>query len=540
MSLPNGTVVGKRYKIIEHIASSDMSNTYKAQEIKVHLGKIWLLKEFVPQGKDPNDIQDQARRFMRETDIQSKLNHPNVPKVDNFLDDNGILFFATEFIEGENVGNILRKNPQGLPETTVIPWMRTVFSVIYHLHTQTNPIIYRDCKPENLILDNDNKIWVIDFGIALEKSQTSVGPIVTYGPNAQTQAFGTPQTVSPQQLHSCDERSDIFNLGATFFWLLTGQPPCPQPFQAARDIYVIKPSISPWLAKIINKMLAYYPEDRYQSVAEIMAELPDNSQAKISKNSLPSLMILSSPIAQNPYLNPVGFCESFKSHIEILGNLWENAQYQLALKKIRQIIRKWYFLKIMYLCLKKNQLRPSNSNSNDDEQALLHFLHYRISLMLEGSISLEHIEEAAQLLSGCPYAKAKDQLVLAEVYEAQGKFRLAERQYQKIAEKTGDAMACKKLNEMQIKIEEQKQEKLAQKKQRVLARKQKLHQAITALQQQPAIVGAYLAKEFNPANSFNWFADHPLISILSVIMLMSVSFTYYNKKMSLAPDVSYP
>jgi len=255
------TLLGCRYKVIALIKSGGMGAVYKTLDEK--LNSLCAVKELLPPPNTP-DVQKQVTDwFKREALILARLDHPGIPKVSDYFVYGGRYYLVMNFIEGEDLLKILIKDgTPGLPEERVIEWARQILEVLDYLHNQNPPVIYRDLKPGNIMLQKDGMVRLVDFGIARTLQHDSDGPktvIGTAGYSPLEQYRGKPE-----------KRSDLFSLGATMHHLLTGIEPETLHFEPLRDA---NPSISPQLEKVILKSLQNKVEDRYRDAREMKKAL---------------------------------------------------------------------------------------------------------------------------------------------------------------------------------------------------------------------------------------------------------------------------
>ncbi|MEQ8224618.1 MAG: serine/threonine-protein kinase, partial [Candidatus Eremiobacterota bacterium] len=192
----------------------------------------------------------------------------------------GRYYLILDFIDGYNLAEILERdgNP-GLPQKEVINWARQVLDVLDYLHNRNPPVVYRDIKPHNIMVEPDGHIVLVDFGIARaiepEKRQLNTA-IGTNGYAPGEQYFG-----------AAEPRSDLYALGATLHHLLTGISPKRFRFERIR---AFNPDLSPELETIIIKALRYNVEERFSSAMEMKETLETISLFK----DLPSLPLLRS------------------------------------------------------------------------------------------------------------------------------------------------------------------------------------------------------------------------------------------------------
>jgi serine/threonine-protein kinase len=274
ISLEEAPIVGD-YKILEKIASGGMANVYKA----VHTKKGWLVALKVPHEQYQSD-RTFVERFRREGDLGKKLHNENIIHIyEAGTAKDGFTFIAMEYLEGIDLRQYIDKHGK-IPIEEAVNIMIHVCRALDYAHVKG--VIHRDIKPENIMLPlqtGKGKIVLMDFGIAHTAYLGTVGTGSTY--------LGTPYYMSPDQISNkeVDGRSDIYSLGVVFFEMLTGQhlfnetdplkvlfhhkeTPPPRPSS-------LNPKVPPTLEKIVLKMLAKNPEDRYQSVENLLVELQE-------------------------------------------------------------------------------------------------------------------------------------------------------------------------------------------------------------------------------------------------------------------------
>ena len=267
-ALGAGKVLNTRYEIVRRIGGGGMGAVYLAKDR--NLGEApRAVKEMIESHLDDAQHEKAIADFKRESLLLTELEHPSIPTVyDYFYDDTSERFYLVmKFIPGSDLSSRLRYAPGGrVDEPTVTEWGIQVADVLHYLHTRPQPIIYRDLKPANLMIDsNNNRIMLIDFGIARwvnkkEKGVTAVG----------TMGYAPPELFSGQG----DARVDIYSLGATMFHLLTGSDPQDNPllifdFGKNPRPRQINPALSTEMERILTRAVEYKPEHRFQSGAEM-------------------------------------------------------------------------------------------------------------------------------------------------------------------------------------------------------------------------------------------------------------------------------
>jgi serine/threonine-protein kinase len=214
-------------------------------------------------------------RFRREEDIGKKLDHPGVMKVyaDN---DRSQIYMVMEWVDGKLLRQILNAEKKLSPERAV----RIALGVADALgYIHSHGVVHRDLKPENIMVDPNDRIKLIDFGIAGQEGARRL----TFA--KLSQVMGTPEYISPEQVKGKrgDGRSDIFALGVMLYEMLTGKAPFqgPNPFAIMNDRLLnnpippreIDPSISPQLQEIIYRAIERDPKNRYANTAELARDL---------------------------------------------------------------------------------------------------------------------------------------------------------------------------------------------------------------------------------------------------------------------------
>lgn len=270
--LAANTVLNGRYEIVRRIGGGGMGAVYLAKDR--NLGDApRAVKEMVESHLDPTQHEKAIGDFKRESLLLTSLEHPCIPTIyDYFYDEAASRFYLVmKYISGGDLASRLRAAVGGrLDEKTVTDWGMQVADVLDYLHSRPKPIIYRDLKPANLMIDgNTGRVMMIDFGIARwvtqqEKGVTAVG----------TMGYAPPELFSGR----VQPASDVYSLGATMFHLLTGSDPQDNPllifdFTKNPRPRQITPSISSEMEMILMRAVEYRPDDRYRTAGELRNEL---------------------------------------------------------------------------------------------------------------------------------------------------------------------------------------------------------------------------------------------------------------------------
>ena len=257
-------------KIICKLGQGGMGTVYKAHQES--LDKFVCVKLLSP------DLAREQRNidfFLREARSAAKLDHPNIVHIYNFGQENDAYFIVMSYVEGKSLQDVVaEKGPLPVKEATDI--IIGVLDGLAHAHSKS--IIHRDIKPSNILISPDGLPRIVDFGLARsineEKQLTMAGEMI-----------GTAYFMSPEQglAGQVDSRADLYSAGATYFYILTGR----YPFDGKSSIEVIhkhisdpvpnvmliRPDVPLWSARVIDNLMRKKPTERYQSAAEVIADL---------------------------------------------------------------------------------------------------------------------------------------------------------------------------------------------------------------------------------------------------------------------------
>jgi outer membrane protein assembly factor BamB/tRNA A-37 threonylcarbamoyl transferase component Bud32 len=272
--LPDDHMLQKRYRILGVLGFGGMSAVYKAQDMRFpKVTRLCVAKEMLNTATDPQVRAMIERNFEREANILATLSHPGIVQVFDYFSENNRSYLVMEFVSGKDLEAVLAQTEGFLPEAQVVSWAIQVCEVLSYLHShEPRPIIFRDIKPSNIMLDNHNHIRLIDFGIARVFQSGQKGTMI-----------GTEGYSPPEQYRGIAEpRVDIYALGATMHHLLSKQDPrLEPPFSFhERPIHKTNPVVSHELAEIVNRALEYDINKRYGSAEELQRALLSLSAAR--------------------------------------------------------------------------------------------------------------------------------------------------------------------------------------------------------------------------------------------------------------------
>jgi eukaryotic-like serine/threonine-protein kinase len=314
MLLPVNTIIS-HYRILSRIGAGGMGDVYLAED--ANLGRRVALKVLPEQF---NEDEDRLRRFEQEARAASALNHPNIITIHEVGRDAGMRFIATEFIEGETVRQILKRD--GMTTRHAVDIAIQVARALGAAHRAG--IVHRDIKPENVMLRPDGLVKVLDFGVVklteefterkFESPESDDGDVATLGV-VTTEAnivMGSPNYMSPEQARgfAVDARTDIFSFGALLYEMVTGKMAFKG--ESVTDVLVAilerrPPALSdslsevpPRLQAIVDRALAKDLKSRYQTASDLINDLKqlrrgidvesghDNSWRPINRDASPA------------------------------------------------------------------------------------------------------------------------------------------------------------------------------------------------------------------------------------------------------------
>ena len=259
--LKAGDLLEGKYRIVELAGRGGMSNVYRA--VHERLQKEWAVKEIRRESCENFNLF--RKRLIAEADLLKKLRHPGLPAIVDIVEEEGAVYIIMDYIHGQTLREIVLEKG-ALTERETRDIIVQVCQVLEYLHSQNPPVIYRDLKPSNLMIE-DGLVKLIDFGTAREYS---------YGKTSgDTVRLGTRGYAAPEQYGGrgqTDARTDIYCLGVTSFFLLTGKSPDQPPY---RTCPVRK--INPWLSEGIEEIVLHCVEDdpdkRFQNCQAIIKAL---------------------------------------------------------------------------------------------------------------------------------------------------------------------------------------------------------------------------------------------------------------------------
>lgn len=260
--LQPGTNLMNRYLIQEVIGVGGMGSVYRARDLHFpNVVKLVAVKEMINQAPDPLVRQTIVQNFEREANILATLSHPAIPRIYDYFTLDNRSYLVLEFINGKDLEVILSQTDTLFPEEQVLGWAIELCDVLSFLHAhRPDPIVFRDMKPSNVMINQHNHIILVDFGIAKPFQSGQKGTMIG------TEGYSPPE----QYRGEASTAADIYALGATLHHILTRRDPRMEPpFSfGERPLRKINPNVSLELETVINTALQYNVEDRFKSIED--------------------------------------------------------------------------------------------------------------------------------------------------------------------------------------------------------------------------------------------------------------------------------
>jgi serine/threonine protein kinase/tetratricopeptide (TPR) repeat protein len=280
-----GSDFGPRYRVEALLGQGGMGRVYKAYD--KDLDRTVAIK-VVREGAIGQ--ADALKRFKQELVLASKISHKNILRIHDMGDVGGLRFISMAYVEGQDLQHIIRDNPK-MPMERVLKFAQQIAEALAAAHAEG--VVHRDLKPQNLLVDKTDQIYVCDFGLAKSFEEGAIGM-------TRTGAFlGTPRYMSPEQVEGkpADGRADLYAYGLILYEMVTGDVP----FTGESTLKVmyqriqekpkspktLNPDLPNWLVRLIMRCLEREPDARYQNAYEILADLQgSNSMSGVSRSSI--------------------------------------------------------------------------------------------------------------------------------------------------------------------------------------------------------------------------------------------------------------
>ncbi|MDH7578608.1 MAG: protein kinase [Bacillota bacterium] len=274
------TVLEGRYVIVKTLGRGGMGAVYLALDQRLNNIPV-AIKEMSTNAVGHGKLQAAIAAFKKEATMLISLRHPALPRItDFFARGKDRWYLVMDYIEGETLRAVVqRRGP--IPQKEVLDWANQLCSILDYLHSQQPPVIFRDLKPANIMLTPDGKIKLIDFGIARHFRPGLTSDTIAYG----SSGFAPPEQYGENQT---DPRSDIYALGATLHYLLTGIDPGKNPFSFEPPGKFAQ--VSAGLESAIMRALELKPENRPANIKEMLAVITGENESNTGTSETTSLL----------------------------------------------------------------------------------------------------------------------------------------------------------------------------------------------------------------------------------------------------------
>lgn len=304
LTLHPGMLLQGRYQVLRQIGAGGLGRVFLASD---NSGRRYVLKQIrePSQGDELIDFDLALHSFQREASILSSLPHPYLPIARDFIITPDNFIIVMDYIEGKNLADVIEEDPQPLPESRVLTWGSQVCEALSYLHSKRPPIIHRNIKPKNIMLEmgENERVRLIGFGLAryyiqgLERDEDTLG----------TPGFSPPEQYGKAQT---DARSDIFGLGATLYALLSKRDPAEfvhgnqvdQLEFKFPDLHTLNPRVSLATSRLVMKALNLDPNQRFQSAEDMKSAIEEILLKKRSPQPVEKFL-LNQPVASEETLS---------------------------------------------------------------------------------------------------------------------------------------------------------------------------------------------------------------------------------------------
>src|SRR5215831_8141197 len=272
VQLEPDTLLLDRYMIVKRVGGGGMGSVYMARDKRL-ADRSCAVKEMIELFADENQRSKAVDDFKREAEVLAQLEHPSIPTIYDYFIESGRYYLVMKWIGGGDLAEQMRSSGGRVDERAVTKWAIQICDVLSYIHLQTPPIIYRDLKPANLMLDDKTgRVMLVDFFFFNDAGTTEKG-VTAIG----TMGYAPPELFSGK----VEPRSDIYSLGATMFHMMTGTDPQDNPllifdFSKNPRPSQLNSAITPEMERILVKAVAHKPEDRHSSAVELKRVLEEH------------------------------------------------------------------------------------------------------------------------------------------------------------------------------------------------------------------------------------------------------------------------
>ncbi len=277
-------VLNRRWEVVDKLGQGGMGTVFMARDLNLpnltDQKRACVVKQLRDDFFREEDREKALQFFFREAQVLAALNHPNIVRILDFFTEDHKSFLVMEYVQGQNLHEMVMKRQEPFSEEMVVEWAIQICDVLHYLHTHDPPVIYRDLKPSNIMIDVHDNVKLVDFGIArpFEESEDNTH-VVSQGYSPPEQYWG-----------AADPRSDVYALGCTMYFLLTGEDPAALNVATPKSV---NPEISDHVDEIIQRSTQQDVWGRFQSALEMKEVLTYNpNESKKAQKNRPVLAIV--------------------------------------------------------------------------------------------------------------------------------------------------------------------------------------------------------------------------------------------------------
>lgn len=258
--------IGPNIELIEKLKEGGTANVYLG--VNTWTGYPVAVKELKPAFFKSQFVRD---KFLDEANLYLELNHPNIVKLENYIDAGDRHYLVMEYIEGYNLSDYQNNVTGPMPTSMAALLCIEVLKALHYAHSRPGrQIVHLDIKPANVMLSDKNEVKVLDFGISQDMSESKSDKLL-----------GTPSYMSPEQISGSgiDHRTDIYATGITLYELITGRPPFANSrdrqelFDAIRNKNIPEISGAEDITRVIRKATAKDKKNRYDNCQDFISDL---------------------------------------------------------------------------------------------------------------------------------------------------------------------------------------------------------------------------------------------------------------------------
>jgi eukaryotic-like serine/threonine-protein kinase len=284
--LEPGAVLQDRYRVIGVLGAGGFSSVYQARDMRFPtVTRLCAIKEMINMALDPQMRELTTRSFEREASILATLEHPAIPDVFDYFSEEERSYLVLEFVRGKDMEAAMAEQTSAPDQASVLDWALQLCDVLEYLHNhKPQPVVFRDLKPSNIMLDPYGRIRLIDFGIAKVFQSGERGTMIG------TEGYSPPE----QYRGESGPAGDVYAFGATIHHLLTRQDPRMEPpFSfAERPITAVNPTVSASFNAVIMRCLSYNAADRFPDgtalkKALLMIAQPTHDAVRLEQLTIP-------------------------------------------------------------------------------------------------------------------------------------------------------------------------------------------------------------------------------------------------------------